>query len=118
MKTSAPETAFDYAVHAYQHTRFTKKLGLLERKKGILELRSKGASFDTIASILSNNGFPVSADTVTRFCNGLTRRKQETKKATNAARTPSSPLLEVPPKPPVPPEPGSRGPRIANSKNV
>ena len=114
----APENAFEEAVHAYQHRHGTKKRGLLAHKKGILELRAKGASFKTIAILLSHAGFTVSADTVIRFCRGLSARKSKGKRYGKAGISPAGPTSTGPQTLPHSSVPTSRGPRIANSKNV
>jgi hypothetical protein len=53
----------DYTPH--HPTKFQK---LLPMKDSIAELRSKGASYATIADILRNINVPVAGDTVFRFC--------------------------------------------------
>ena len=57
---------------------------LLPMKDGIAELRSKGASYATIADILRNINVPVACDTVFRFCHEVlgepvTRRRKKRK---------------------------------------
>jgi hypothetical protein len=53
-------------------------------KNGIAELRTKGASYATVADILRNVNVPVACDTVFRFCHEvlgepMTRRRRKRK---------------------------------------
>ena len=72
------------AVRDYTPRHPTKFQKLLAMKDGIAELRSKGASYATIAEILRNINAPVVSDTVFRFCHEvlgepMTRRRKRRK---------------------------------------
>ena len=56
------------AIREYTPKHPRKFQKLLPMKDGIAELRSKGASYATVADILRNINVPVVADTVFRFC--------------------------------------------------
>ncbi len=56
------------AIRDYVPRHPTKFRKLLPMKKGIMELRAKGASYAAIADILRNINVPVASDTVFRFC--------------------------------------------------
>ena len=83
-----PDTATDLAaarlaqaIRDYVPRHPTKYQKLLPMKGSIAELRSKGASYATIADILRNINVPVANDTVFRFCHEvlaepMTRRRK------------------------------------------
>ena len=121
----APKT-FDAAVRGYERRIGSKFQALMPHKKGIAELRGKQASFRTIANLLKRAGVNVSHDTVARFCHEILeqtpRRKAQPRPAASPAKTDVVSILKaqreavVPP--PAVPVVRSRGPRIADPKNV
>ena len=124
--TQPAEKSFDAAVRGYERRAGGKIQALMAHKKGIAELRAKQASFRTIANLLKRAGVDVSHDTVARFCHEVLeqtpRRKAPPRQATGAAKTNVVSILKaqretgVPP--PVAAAARSRGPRIADPKNV
>ena len=121
----APKT-FDAAVRAYERRVGGKIQALIPHKKGIAELRSKQASFRTIANLLKQAGVDVSHDTVARFCHEIleqpTQSKGSSKSAPPPPKTNVTGFLQAQRGATVPPPaasaPRSRGPRIADPKNV
>jgi hypothetical protein len=79
-----------------RHPRKFQKL--LPLKAGIAELRSKGASFATIADILRNSNVPVVPDTVFRFCHEVLGepRTHRRKRRKTPVRVPSKRAQEKP----------------------
>lgn len=120
------EKSFDAAVRGYERRAGGKIQVLMAHKKGIAELRSKQASFRTIADLLKRAGVDVSHDTVARFCREIleqtTRRKAQPRPAASPAKTDVVSILkaqrETVAPPPAAPASRSRGPRIADPKNV
>ncbi len=105
---------------------------LLPHRDGIAELRRKGASFVMIREILAMAGIEVAADTVRRFYRQViedprTGTKRSSKRERSAAPAPlnspapavaTSPIVGAP-EPTAPAEPSrSRGPRIADPRNL
>src|ERR1051326_4413824 len=79
---------FDEAVRTYAPKMPGRLRQLLPFKEGIAELRSRGASYATIAGILRNVGVTVSRDTVTRFCTDVLQMTQShTRQRQNSRRT-------------------------------
>ena len=120
------EKSFNAAVRGYERRAGGKIQVLMAHKKGIAELRSKQASFRTIANLLKRAGVDVSHDTVARFCREILeqapRRKAQPRPATGPAKTNVVSILkaqrEAAVPPPSAPAGRSRGPRIADPKNV
>ncbi len=124
--TQPAEKSFDAAVRSYERHAGGKIQALMAHKKGIAELRGKQASFRTIANLLKRAGVNVSHDTVARFCHKILeqtpRRKAPPKSATGPAKSNVVSILKAPREgavpPPLAPAGRSRGPRIADPKNV
>lgn len=125
--TAQPEEkSFDAAVRSYEPRVGGKIKELMAHKKGIAELRSKQASFRTIANLLKRAGVDVSHDTVARFCREALNHTPSRKAPPNAGGNPAKPSIAGVLKAqreaaaPLSTEPGarSRGPRIADPKNV
>jgi hypothetical protein len=105
---------------------------LLPHRDGIAELRLKGASFGMIRELLAMAGIEVAADTVRRFYREVieeprTASKRSLKRERSAtppppssqAAAPTPPLAVATPAPPAAAEPPrSRGPRIADPRNL
>jgi hypothetical protein len=106
---------------------------LLPAKDMIAELRRKGASYETIAELLTQHSLPTCRSAIARFCHAVLDEKPRPKRRASARRlvppTPvSSPELAPPPAPVSPnlgselrssssdisSTPRSKGPRIAN----
>jgi hypothetical protein len=86
------------AIRDYVPRHPTKFQKLLPMKDSIAELRSKGASYATIADILRNINVPVASDTIFRFCHEvlgepMTRRRKRRK---TLARVPTERAREKP----------------------
>ena len=105
---------------------------LLPHREGIAELRQKGASFGMIREILAMAGIEVAADTVRRFYRDAieeprsgTRQSSKRERAVRpqspaipASSAPSSPSPASPPLAEPAEPPRSRGPRIADPRNL
>ena len=124
--THPTEKSFDAAVRSYERRAGGKIQALKAHKKGIAELRGKQASFRTIANLLKQAGVDVSHDTVARFCHEILgqtpQRKAPPRPAAGTAKTNVVSILkaqrEAAVPPPLAPAGRSRGPRIADPKNV
>ena len=124
--TQPIEKSFDAAVKSYERRASGKIQALMAHKKGIAELRGKQASFRTIANLLKRAGVDVSHDTVARFCHKILeqtpRRKARPRPAIGTPKTDVVGILKAQREgagpPPVAPAVRSRGPRIADPKNV
>jgi hypothetical protein len=98
----------------------------MPHKKGIAELRGKQASFRTIANLLKQAGVDVSHDTVARFCHEILVQPTQSKGSPRPANAPPKTNVvsilkaqrEAAVPPPATPASRSRGPRIADPKNV
>ena len=120
------EKSFDAAVRGYERRVGGKIQALMTHKKGIAELRGKQASFRTIANLLKRAGVNVSHDTVARFCHEILgptpQRKDPPRSAASPAKTNVVSILkaqrDAAMPPPAVPAVRSRGPRIADPKNV
>lgn len=117
--------SFDAVVKSYERRKSDKIHALMPYKKGIAELRAKQASFRTIASLLKQSGVDVSHDTVARFCNRVLGRGKPRKSvpATHGTNGKPSAIAVLQTRreantPISPPPPRSRGPRIADPRNV
>lgn len=93
-------------------------------KEGIADLRSKRASFRTIADLLNQLGIEVSHNTVARFCAEIlaSPRRPSRPRPVNPpdVRVASKQQHEkqIMPPSPIPSANQRRGPRIADPKNV
>lgn len=120
--TQPADKSFDAAVRGYEERVGGKIQALMPHKKGIAELRSKQASFRTIANLLKQAGVDVSHDTVSRFCRDVLDqppgRKLPSKPADGPAKPKVNGVLKVATPLSDAPAPRSRGPRIADPKNV
>jgi len=124
---------FDSAVRNYERKLSGKRKMLIAFQDGISDLRSKGASYRDIAQILAQAGVQVSHDTVARFCRSVItktpRSQKRRRKLTSSSDAPNATAsvqpfrvpdkaIDAPPKA-VPKAPiKSRGPRIADPKNL
>ncbi len=124
--TQPAEKSFDAAVRGYERRVGGKIHALMAHKKGIAELRGKQASFRTIANLLKRAGVDVSHDTVARFCHEIleqpAQRKDSSKPVSAPPKSNVASILKAQREtaaPPLPAPPSrSRGPRIADPKNV
>ena len=124
--TQPADKTFDAAVRGYERRAGGKIQALMAHKKGIAELRGKQASFRTIANLLKRAGVDVSHDTVARFCREILeqtpRRSAQPRPPIAPAKTNVARILkaqrEAVMPPPAVPAVRSRGPRIADPKNV
>jgi hypothetical protein len=105
---------------------------LLPLREGIAELRLKGASFGMIRELLAIAGIEVATDTVRRFYREVieeprvtmkSSRKLERQATPQLARLPGSAALQPPAgETPVPATiseaPRTRGPRVADPRNL
>lgn len=105
---------------------------LLPLRDGIAELRQKGASFGMIREILAMAGIEVAADTVRRFYREAIEEPRASAKRSPKRERQAAPHPLHPPAPAVPPplsvpappppaaaeQPRSRGPRIADPRNL
>ena len=71
---------FDAAVRNFEKKLPARFRALMPYKDGIAGLRSKSASFRTIAQILKQTGVSVSHDTVARFCHAVIEQTQPRQK--------------------------------------
>ena len=123
---------FAEAVRNFAGVQPKRFAALLPHRDGIAELRQKGASFGMIRELLAMAGIEVAADTVRRFYREVieeprTGAKRSPKRERTAAALPlhslaptaSAPPPTAAPVPPAPAEPSrSRGPRIADPRNL
>ena len=118
--------SFDAAVRSYERRAGGKIQALMAHKKGIAELRGKQASFRTISNLLKQAGVDVSHDTVARFCHEILeqppQRSVSPRPTTAPAKTNVVSVLKAHREAAAPPlsvpAARSRGPRIADPKNV
>ena len=124
--TQLPEKSFDAAVKNYKRRVGGKIQALMAHRKGIAELRGKQASFRTIANLLKQAGVDVSHDTVARFCHEVLEQAPSRKARPRLANGPTETNVinalkaqrETATPQPLTPTVRSRGPRIADPKNV
>lgn len=133
---------FDAAVRTFERKLSARFQTLMPYKDGIADLRAKNASFRTIAQLLKQAGVSVSHDTVARFCNAVIAqtqpRQKNRQKAGAGVAEGKRALSQVPPTDDGNGKYGlgavlqerrtsdatavvsgkSRGPRIADPKNV
>ncbi len=123
---------FAEAVRSFAGVPPKRFAALLPHRDGIAELRQKGASFGMIRELLAMAGIEVAADTVRRFYRevieeprlGAKRSLKRERSAPPAQRNPPTPAASPSPAPssPAPPaaaeSPRTRGPRIADPRNL
>ena len=133
---------FDAAVRSFEKKLPARFRALMPYKEGIAGLRAKSASFRTIAQILKQTGVSVSHDTVARFCHAVIEQTQPRQKSrpkaastvteVRRAQTPTPQKSDASDKPDISAllqqrrnadattgaSGKSRGPRIADPKNV
>jgi len=128
----APTQRFAEAVRNFAGVPPKRFALLLPHSDGIAELRQKGASFGMIRELLAMAGIEVAADTVRRFYREVieeprsgTKRSPKRERAvvpqsrtlpTSAAGPPPVIAAPAPPAPAEPPR--SRGPRVADPRNL
>lgn len=86
--------AFEEAVRNYVRPLPEKFQTLLPYRDGIAELRSKQASFRTVAQLLKQVGVSVSHDTIARFCHAVIEpppRRKRNRLVIDASATESNP---------------------------
>ena len=118
--------SFDAAVRSYERRAGGKIQALMAHKKGIAEPRGKQASFRTISNLLKQAGVDVSHDTVARFCHEILeqppRRSVPAEPAIASGKINVVGILKAQREAAAPPLAApavrSRGPRIADPKNV
>jgi len=118
--------SFDAAVRSYERRAGGKIQALIAHKKGIAELRGKQASFRTISNLLKQAGVDVSHDTVARFCREILEQPPQRSVPPRPTTAPAKANVvsvlkahrEAAAPPPSVPAARSRGPRIADPKNV
>ena len=105
---------------------------LLPHREGIAELRQKGASFGMIRELLAMAGIEVAADTVRRFYRGVIEEPRVGAKGSAKHRRTAAPaqpafptaaptaslITAATPPPSAPEPPRTRGPRIADTRNL
>jgi hypothetical protein len=123
---------FAEAVRSFAGVPPRRFVALLPLRDGIAELRLKGASFGLIRELLAMAGIEVATDTVRRFYREVieeprvarrSSRKLERQATPQPARLPGSatlqPLAGDTPVPPTTTEaPRTRGPRVADPRNL
>ncbi len=135
----APPQRFAEAVRNFAGVPAKRFAALLPLREGIAELRLKGASFGMIRELLATAGIEVCTDTVRRFHRSLieeqgTVTKKSLKRersgaqpsprrAASATPPPSGSVAPVTPLPPLNAAPAAepprtRGPRIADPRNL
>jgi hypothetical protein len=121
---------FRDAVRAFTPPPPTRYAKLMPLKDGIIELREKGASLRLIRELLATVDVSVSVDTIARFLAevggdaALTRRSKRTRHhraASTTATGASAPAQASVPSPDIEPPAGrsrTRGPRVADPRNL
>ena len=133
---------FDAAVRNFERKLPARFRTLMPYKDGIAGLRAKNASFRTIAQILKQTGVSVSHDTVARFCHAVVEQTQPRQKSRPKSVSAATEEKRTQTQPPQASDAGhkpgvssllqerrntdattaasgkSRGPRIADPKNV
>ena len=71
---------FDAAVRSFERKLSARFQALMPYKDGVADLRAKNASFRTIAQLLKQAGVNVSHDTVARFCHAVIEQTQPRQK--------------------------------------
>ena len=72
---------FDAAVRSFERKLSARFQALMPYKEGVADLRAKNASFRTIAQLLKQAGVNVSHDTVARFCHAVVEQTQPRQKS-------------------------------------
>jgi hypothetical protein len=121
---------FNDAVRTFTPPSPTRHAKLMPMKEGIVELRQKGASLRLIRELLATVGVFVGIDTIARFLGEVngeaspprSRRRINYRRPLSAKATQTSPPAQAPAPPPhvePPPErPRTRGPRVADPRNL
>ena len=121
---------FNDAVRTFTPPSPTRHAKLMPMKDGIVELRQKGASLRLIRELLATVDVFVGIDTIARFLaevNGETSPPRSRRRFSYRRGISAKPTLASPPAPPPtpaartepPPErPRSRGPRVADPRNL
>jgi hypothetical protein len=129
---------FRDAVRAFTPPSPARHAKLMPMKDGIIELRQKGASLRLIRELLATVDVAVGTDTIARFLaevNGeqpprRSLKRSRYRRAAVSNSTTAAPIASPPPQPPTskstptsntdaPPErPRTRGPRIADPRNL
>lgn len=121
---------FNDAVRTFTPPSPTRHAKLMPMKEGIVELRQKGASLRLIRELLATVGVFVSIDTIARFLaevNGETSpprssRRISYRRASSAKATQASPPAQTATPAartePPPERPRTRGPRVADPRNL
>jgi hypothetical protein len=133
-ETTARTQRFNDAVRAFTPPSPTRHAKLMPLKEGIVELRQKGASLRLIRELLATIDVEVGTDTIARFLaevNGDPTPQRAAKRSTrrraavaptNTATAPSlsEPSAPVPTQHTEPPaeRPRTRGPRVADPRNL
>jgi hypothetical protein len=136
-ETATRTRRFNEAVRDFKLPSPSRHAKLMPLKDGIVELRQKGASLRLIRELLATVDVAVGTDTIARFLaevNGETPRRRNPRRpgrrrtpvaSTNGAQTPAvSPVTQrsSPPAPHVsesqPERPRTRGPRVADPRNL
>ena len=91
---------FDAAVRSFERKLSARFQALMPYKDGVADLRAKNASFRTIAQLLKQAGVNVSHDTVARFCHAVVEqtqlRQKSRQKPGRAATEKRRPLPQTP----------------------
>ena len=130
--TEARTQRFAEAVRNFAGVPPKRFASLLPHREGIAELRQKGASFGMIRELLAMAGIEVAADTVRRFYRevieepriGAKRSPKRERPVPSLPLNPPTPAASPSPAPssPAPPaaaeSPRTRGPRIADPRNL
>ncbi len=128
----APTQRFAEAVRNFAGVPPKRFAALLPHRDGIAELRQKGASFGMIRELLAMAGIEVAADTVRRFYReiieepriGAKRSLKRERSVPPPPITSPTPATSAAPPPAVPTPPAAtetprtRGPRIADPRNL
>jgi hypothetical protein len=121
---------FRDAVRAFTRPSPMRHAKLMPMKEGIIELRQKGASLRLIHELLATVGVAVGTDTIARFLaevNGEEPLRRSSKRPNRRRAAvpvmPTAPTSVPTPIPPAhneaPPErPRTRGPRVADPRNL
>ena len=128
--TAARTQRFNDAVRAFTPPSPTRHAKLMPLKEGIIELRQKGASLRLIRELLATVDVAVGTDTIARFLADVTGEPPPVRtgrRTTRRRAVVTPPATSPPPVPPQRPEPASeapaerprtRGPRIADPRNL